>query len=68
MAPDFEVEIYSRRGFFGKRYYWRLRSTDNGQIVTASRGGKGSGYANPKDCARMVDRIFQELYPIVQVS
>ena len=68
MNPDFVVEIYPRRGVLGRKFYWRLRSSDNGQIVAGSRGGLGSGYAEPKECARMVDRIFQSLWPVSLVE
>jgi len=67
MIPEFEVEIYPRRGVLGKKWYWRLRA-DNGQIVAGSRGGVGSGYANAGECAKMVDRIFQTMWIVKRVE
>jgi|RhiMethySRZTD1v2_1073278.scaffolds.fasta_scaffold184730_3 hypothetical protein len=68
MEPEFEVEVYPRRGVLGKKWYWRLRSTANGQVVAGSRGGLGSGYANSPECAKMVDRIFEGRWPTSRVE
>lgn len=41
------IEIFARRGLFGKRWYFRIRMKANGEILAT-----GEGYHNRGDCVQ----------------
>jgi uncharacterized protein YegP (UPF0339 family) len=48
MATNLTYEVYSRRNWkFQKRWFWRLVSKGNGEIIAQ---GETNGYVNKKDC------------------
>lgn len=46
-----KIEVYSRRGLFGRRWYFRIRA-DNGEVVAQSEG-----YQNKLDCHGTISRL-----------
>jgi len=46
-------QIYRRLTLKGYRYFWRLRSTKNGQVLATG----GEGYSRRIDCTEAVGRI-----------
>jgi hypothetical protein len=50
------VETYSRANQAGKRYYWRVRHTSNGENMAWHRG-----YVREEDRNHAVDILFPDL-------
>lgn len=50
------VETYSRVGVLGRRHYWRVRHTDNKEIM-----GSGEAYSDPRDRDHAVDVLWPDL-------
>lgn len=50
------VETYSRKGILGKRYYWRVKHTDNHENM-----GSGEPYSDPRDRDHAVDVLWPDL-------
>jgi uncharacterized protein YegP (UPF0339 family) len=50
------VETYSRANQAGKRYYWRVRHTSNGEIM-----GQHRGYVREEDRDHAVDVLWPDL-------
>ena len=44
-------QMYSQRGLFGRRWYWRLRAANN-EIIA-----QGEGYRNRADCLHAIDLV-----------
>ena len=52
------VEVYSRVGLLGRRYYWRVRHTSNGEPMAS-----GEAYSRAEDR----DHAVEELWPDLKV-
>jgi hypothetical protein len=50
------VETYSRVGLLGRRYYWRVRHTSNGEIMAG-----GEPYSSKKARDDAVDVLWPDL-------
>ena len=50
------VESYSRKGVLGRRHYWRVRHTSNGEILAS-----GEAYSDPRDRDHAVDVLWPDL-------
>lgn len=50
------VETYSRKGVLGRRHYWRVRHTSNGEIL-----GSGEAYSDPRARDHAVDVLWPDL-------
>ena len=50
------VEVYSRVGLLGRRYYWRVRHTSNGEIMAQHRG-----YLKAQDRDHAVGVLFPDV-------
>lgn len=50
------VETYSRANQAGKRYYWRVRHTSNGEVMAQHRG-----YVREEDRDHAVDVLWPDL-------
>jgi uncharacterized protein YegP (UPF0339 family) len=55
-APKLKIEIFPRRAVFGRRWYFRVISTGNGEKVAASEG-----YHNRADCKATADLLRDNL-------
>ena len=51
-----KVETYSRKGILGRRYYWRVRHTSNGENKADHHG-----YVREEDRDHAVDVLWPDL-------
>lgn len=51
------IEIFARRGLWGKRFYFRIRATGNGEILAT-----GEGYHNRADCVATAMNLRAQLF------
>ena len=56
-----KVVIFSRRGLFGRRFYFRIVAA-NGELLTNSEG-----YHNRRDAMDTIDSIMRQI-PVADVS
>lgn len=59
MDRPLKVETYSRIGLLGRRYYWRVRHTSNGEPMAS-----GEPYSNPADR----DHAVEVLWPGLEID
>ncbi len=51
------IEIFSRRGLLGKRFYFRIRSKANGKILASSEA-----YQNRQDCVNTAATLRAHMF------
>jgi uncharacterized protein YegP (UPF0339 family) len=56
------TEIFSRRGLFGKRWYFRVRADSNGQIIAQSEG-----YSRRVDCIQTAYSLRNNVKEVIDV-